>query len=100
MIQYCQNISKRDFISKTESATRKRKGKREYLNDLEIKELLRKLNEFFETKLEIPRIKICEKQIIETLSNEEDYYLLNISEMKIKYGIQNYLILKWIHFEK
>jgi CRISPR-associated protein Cas1 len=71
VIQYCQNVSKRDFTFKTEKAAGQKKGKREYLNDEEIKDFTKKLNDFFETTVEIPRIKVGRKQTIETLTNEE-----------------------------
>jgi CRISPR-associated protein Cas1 len=71
LIQYCQKINKMDFVTKTENANRKRKGKREYLNDKETREILRELNKFFEVKVEVARIRNGEKQTIETLINEE-----------------------------
>jgi hypothetical protein len=71
LITYSQNLSKRDFITKTENANRKRKGKREYINDSETKEFLKELNRFFETKKEVKRIRNGEHQTIETLINEE-----------------------------
>jgi hypothetical protein len=71
LIQYCQGISKKNFITKKENATRKRKGKREYLNDSETKQLLEELNDFFETMVEVKRIRNGEHQTLETLINEE-----------------------------
>jgi CRISPR-associated endonuclease Cas1 len=47
LIQYCKTLSKKDFMAKTENATRKRKGKREYLDNTETKELIKELNDFF-----------------------------------------------------
>jgi CRISPR/Cas system-associated endonuclease Cas1 len=46
-------------------------GKREYLNDLETKDFTKKLNNYFETTVEIPRIKIGQRQTLETLIGEE-----------------------------
>jgi len=71
LIQYSQRISKKDFVTKTENANRKRKGKREYLSDLETRELLRELDKFFETRIKLSRIRNGENQTIETLINEE-----------------------------
>jgi CRISPR/Cas system-associated endonuclease Cas1 len=34
VIQYCQKVAHKDFITKTETQSRNKKGKREYLNDL------------------------------------------------------------------
>ena len=38
VIQHCQNLKKRDFTVKTEALSRKRIGKREYLNDSDTKD--------------------------------------------------------------
>jgi CRISPR-associated protein Cas1 len=70
-IQYCQELVKRDFTFKTERVSAQKKGKREYLNDVETREFTMKLNNYFETIVEVPRIKVGEKQTIETLINEE-----------------------------
>ena len=50
-----QKLRKKDFIVKTETMTRGKKGKREYLNDHETNDLMRSLNQYFETRVEIPR---------------------------------------------
>jgi len=56
---------------KNEDFSTNRKGKREYLNDSLTHGLIRSLNEYFQTKVEIPRIRMGKKQEIETLINEE-----------------------------
>lgn len=71
VIKYCKELAKRDFTLKTEKLSAQKKGKREYLNDVETKDFTAKLNIYFETNVEIPRIKIGERQTIETLINEE-----------------------------
>jgi len=71
LIQYCQRVKSKDFITKTENANRRRKGKREYLSDTETKTLHNELNRFFEKKVEVKRIRNGEHQTIETLINEE-----------------------------
>jgi CRISPR-associated endonuclease Cas1 len=71
LIQYCQGLNKKDFVTKTENTNRKRKGKREYLSDSETKELLGELNKFFESRVKVTRIRNGENQMIETLINEE-----------------------------
>lgn len=48
-----------------------RKGKREYLNDPLTNELMRELNAYLESKVEVPRIRHGSKQTLETLINEE-----------------------------
>ena len=71
MIQYCQNLRKKDFTVKTEALSRKKLGKREYLNDIGTRDLMGSLNLFFESKVEIPRIRVGKRQTIETLIDEE-----------------------------
>ena len=71
VIQYCQRLAKRDFTLKTEKMSVQKKGKREYLNDVETKDFSAKLNAYFENSMEIPRIKVGERQTMETLVSEE-----------------------------
>ena len=71
VIKYCQNSKKRNFSFKTEKASGQKKGKREYLNDIETKDFTKKLNDYFETFVEIPRIRVGKRQTIETLISEE-----------------------------
>jgi CRISPR-associated protein Cas1 len=71
VIQYCEGLTKRDFAFKTEKASGQKKGKREYLKDVETKDFTTKLNSYFEAIVEIPRIKVGQRQTIETLVNEE-----------------------------
>ena len=56
---------------KAESASHGKKGKREYLTDSETTTLLDELNRFFESMVEVKRIRNGEHQTIETLINEE-----------------------------
>ena len=56
---------------KNENVSTNRKGKREYINDSLTHSLIRGLNEYFQTKVEIPRIRMGKEQEIETLINEE-----------------------------
>ena len=46
-------------------------GKREFLNDCDSKGLMDGLNKYFETIMEIPRMKVGKRQTFETLINEE-----------------------------
>jgi hypothetical protein len=71
VIQFCHDLGKRDFTVKGESASQKRKGKREYLNDAETRRMMNELGEYFESKIEIPLIRHGKNQRIETLINEE-----------------------------
>jgi len=71
VIQFCQGLGKRDFTVKSESVSRSRKGKREYLNDTETRRMMKELDNYFELTVEIPLIRHGERQKIETLINEE-----------------------------
>jgi hypothetical protein len=71
VIRYCQNLAKRDFMCKAEKPSGQEKGKREYLNDVETKDFTSKLNTYFETTVEIPRIEVGNRQTFETLINQE-----------------------------
>jgi CRISP-associated protein Cas1 len=71
VIHFCQMLAKRDFTFKTEKVSGHKRGKREYLNDVETDHFTKRLNDYFETTVEIPRIKVGERQTIETLINEE-----------------------------
>ena len=71
LIQHFKGISKKDFVTKYEVLTRKKRGKREYLNDCDSKVFMRELNQFFESNVEIPRMKVGNRQTIETLISEE-----------------------------
>ena len=71
VIQQCRNYTRKDFIYKHEKLTRKKIGKRQYVNDSKTRDLTRKLNSYFEKKVEIQRIRVGRKQTIETLINEE-----------------------------
>jgi len=63
-------MNKRDFAYKTEKHSNK-KGKRQYLKDDLANEFTNKLNNYFISKVSIPRIKVGAQQEIEKLINEE-----------------------------
>jgi hypothetical protein len=69
-VEYCKRLSSRDFTLKVEDF-HGRKGKRQYLNDTRTKDLMNMLNRFFESKIELPRIKHGKRQEVETVINEE-----------------------------
>jgi CRISPR-associated protein Cas1 len=71
LIQYCKSLRKKDFSKKYEYYSSNRQGQREYLNKASTKEFMSKLNSFFESIVEIPRVKHGNKQSVETLINEE-----------------------------
>jgi len=57
--------------------TRTKKGKRVYLSDTQTRDLMKQLDTFFESTVEIPRIQIGKKQSIESLMNEEALLFAN-----------------------
>jgi CRISPR/Cas system-associated endonuclease Cas1 len=71
VIGFCQSIKKKDFTVKSESASKSRKGKREYLNNVETRRMMKEHEKYFESKVEIPLIRHGKKQRLETLINEE-----------------------------
>jgi CRISPR-associated protein Cas1 len=71
VVQYSQMLTSRDFTTKTEVLSRNKRGKRQYLNDARTKEMMEQLNGYFESMVEIPRMKVGERQTIETLIGEE-----------------------------
>jgi hypothetical protein len=71
LIKFCRNLRIKDIIVKTESQSKTRKDKREYLNETKTRDLMKSLNGFFETTINIPRIKVGKRQTLETLINEE-----------------------------
>jgi CRISPR-associated protein Cas1 len=70
LINFCRNLDVEDFVWKDETFAR-RKGKRAFLNKERNKEFLYRLEDYFQTIVNIPRVKIGKKQKIETLINEE-----------------------------
>jgi len=71
VIQFSQSLTPNDFVMKGERTTRKRWGKREYLNVSKTRELEKGLNELFGVWVEVPRIRHGSRQTLETLINEE-----------------------------
>jgi CRISPR-associated protein Cas1 len=71
VIQYALSLKEKDFVLKEESFSRNRRGKRQYLNGVKNGEFLKRLNLYFRSKVEVPRIKVGKRQEIETLIAEE-----------------------------
>jgi CRISPR-associated protein Cas1 len=71
VIQYALSLREKDFVLKEETFSSNRKGKRQYLNGAKNEEFLKRLNLYFRSKVEVPRIKVGKKQEIETLVAEE-----------------------------
>ncbi len=75
VIEFSETMKPNDFILKSEWFSVNRLGKRQVLNREKTKELTQRLNDYFERKVEIPRIKHGNKQTLETLINEETMLL-------------------------
>lgn len=71
LVDYARNLNAKDFVVKSEDYSKRRKGKRQYLNEKLTNKLITRLNTYFETKVEIPRIKVGNQQKLETLIDEE-----------------------------
>jgi hypothetical protein len=56
---------------KSESIARKRKGKREYLNDKETRRMMKELQKFLKSKVDVPLLRHGKRQRFETLINED-----------------------------
>lgn len=70
LIDYCQTLKPKDFITKTEKWQGKT-GKRVYLNDSLTRDLTHKLQDYFSCKVKVGRINRGQKQELETLMSEE-----------------------------
>jgi CRISPR-associated protein Cas1 len=73
LIVFCRSVKARDFILKNEDLSSTKKGKRQYLDKEKNRELIARLNKYFEAKVPIARTRRGNKQELETLINEEAY---------------------------
>ena len=71
VFQLCRGPKLGDFTMKSESVSKNRRGKREYLNDKETSRMMREMGALFESRVEVPLIRFGKRQRIETLINEE-----------------------------
>jgi len=71
VIEQCRTVDSKDFVLKEEDCSANRKGKRQYLNEAKNRDLLNRLNKYFEKRVAIPRMRRGEHQEIETLISEE-----------------------------
>jgi len=78
VIQHCRNLRIEDFTVKNEDFSANLKGKREYLDVSGTRDLVKGLNQYFQSKIEIPRIRMGKRQELETLINEEACCSLSI----------------------
>ena len=65
----------------------KKKGKREYVNDSETRDFTVKLNDYFETNVEIPRMRVGKRPILETLVSEEALLFAKYLRKEEKEGV-------------
>jgi len=84
VIQFCQGLKEKDFTTKTEEASKNRKGRREYLKDEITNKMMKGLQDHFETKVEVPLIRHGKRQRNETLINEEALLLAKYIRNEIK----------------
>ena len=61
----------KDFVVKSEVTNRNKRGKREYLSNHLTRKLMNGLEGLFSSKVEVPRIKVGNKQSVDTLIGEE-----------------------------
>jgi len=71
LVEYARKLKPKHFVIKAENFSSRRKGKRQYLNETLTNEFIKRLNAYFESKVEIPRMKVGKKQELETLIDEE-----------------------------
>jgi CRISPR-associated protein Cas1 len=71
VIEFGRGLKRKDFIVKSGNFSKNRKGKRQYLNMKGTTVFTKKLNNFFESMVDIPRIMHGERQTLDTLINEE-----------------------------
>jgi hypothetical protein len=75
IIEYCKKVKASGFVLKTWDYFANRKGKRQHLNEEKTRDLINRLNRYFETRVDIPRIRRGKRQKIETLISEEAFIL-------------------------
>jgi CRISPR-associated protein Cas1 len=73
IIQHFVGLAKSDLVLKDEDCPPNRKGKREYLKKQKNSDFIKKLNKHFTNLVEVPRMKVGDRQEIETLINEEAF---------------------------
>lgn len=71
LIGFSQTVTAKDFTFKTEWFSANRFGKRQVLSREKTRELTERLNEYFNSKVDVPRIRHGKTQTLETLINEE-----------------------------
>jgi len=75
LVGFSKGLGMGDFVLKDEWFSTNRLGKRQVLSEGKSGELSRKLDEYFERKVDIPRIKHGNRSSLDTLINEEVFVL-------------------------
>ena len=76
LVRFSQKLTEKDFHYKIEWFSSNKLGKRQVLNNKKTRELTKKLDNYFEKPVQIPRVKkYGSKQQLESLINEEAYLL-------------------------
>ena len=70
LIEYCRKLDVSDFVWK-DDVHAGRKGKRAFLNKERNKEFLDRLEDYFQTIVNVPRVRHGKRQELETIINEE-----------------------------
>jgi hypothetical protein len=62
VLDFCRGLRAKDFVVKSEVANRNKRGKREYLSNNLTRVLMNGLEDLFGAKIDVPRIKVGNKQ--------------------------------------
>ena len=83
-ISFSQNLKSIDFIVKTEDLTRKKKGKRTYLNNAQTRDLMKELNYGKDYKYahNFPDSKVEQKHFPKEIGEKKYYSLKKKQEKK------------------
>ena len=73
IIQQFIMLKKSDLVLKEVTCSPSRRGKRQYLRKQKNNDFIKKLNKHFTSIVEVPRMKVGDRQEIETLINEEAF---------------------------
>jgi len=71
VIGFAPRVIPKNIVLKTESFSKNRKGKREYINNALTREFTKRIEALFLSKVQVPRIRMGRQQELETLINEE-----------------------------
>jgi CRISPR/Cas system-associated endonuclease Cas1 len=71
LIERCQKLRKKDFVLVTDFMMHLKMGKKIHLKEYETDSLAEDLNVFFERIVDVERIKVGNRQTIDTLISEE-----------------------------